>query len=280
MHLVMILGVLGFAWILRCGELQPTGHWTERWQKSLFLFLFPPLLLLMTALAVICMGPQGQMAGLQAGWLGYSLALGFVGFAGASGLKLAFQGWRSLHKVRTYSFTNLDGKLARLLDTEIPFSAQVGFWQSELVVSRGLLKTLDREHLEAVLAHEQAHSYYRDTFWFFWLGWLRRIASWLPNTEALWQELLLLRELRADRWAANQVDALLLAESLLAVVSAPLMPSEDFCAAFSYSESRNRLTERIDALLAEPDSPVQSSFWAWHWVILAFLPLVSVPFHS
>lgn len=280
MHLVMILAALGFTWVLRCGEWQLTGNWAERWQKALFLFLFPPLLLLMTALAVLCMGPQGQMIGVQASWFSYFLAAGFLGVAGVLGLKLAFEGWRSLRQVCTYSTLNLDGKLARILDTDIPFSAQVGFWQSELVVSRGLLKALDQEHLDAVLAHEQAHSYYRDTFWFFWLGWLRRMTAWLPNTEALWQELLVLRELRADGWAATQVDALLLAESLLAVVTAPILSSENFCAAFSYGVSRDRLSERIDALLAEPEFPVHSSVWTWRWVILTLLPLVTVPLHN
>ncbi len=279
MHFVMILAAFGFAWFFRCGKLEPTGNWTKRWQQALSLFLFPPLLLLMTALALVCMGPQGQMGGLQAGWLSYLLALAFLGFAGVSGLKLAIEGWYSLRRVRTYSQINLDGKLARVLDTEVPFSAQIGFWQSELIVSQGLLKTLDQPHLDAVLAHEQAHYYYRDTFWFFWLGWLRRITTGLPNTEVLWQELLILRELRADQWAANQVDSLLLAESLLAVINAPMLSAEDFCAAFSCSVPRNRLAERIDALLAEPESPVQSSLWIWSWVILTLLPLITVPFH-
>jgi Zn-dependent protease with chaperone function len=142
------------------------------------------------------------------------------------------------------------------------------------------LQTLKPEHLEAVLTHEQAHHYYRDTFWFFWLGWLRRITSWLPNTESLWQELLILRELRADRWAAGRVDALLLAESLLMVVSTPMMGAENFCAAFSRAAPYNRLQERIEALLEQPESPTQSNLWTWCWVLLALLPLIAVPFHS
>lgn len=76
----------------------------------------------------------------------------------------------------------------------------------------------------------------------------------------LWQELLLLRELRADRWAAQQVDPLLLAESLLVVVST--MPVQ------------------IEALLAEPELMREPSLWSWTWLLLAFLPLAAVPFHS
>jgi len=46
---------------------------------------------------------------------------------------------------------------------------------------------------------------------FFWLGW-GSITACLPNTEALWQRTLLLRKC-ADRWAAQQVDPLLLQNS-------------------------------------------------------------------
>lgn len=280
MHLGMILASLALAIYLRCSNFNSTGNWTQRWQQTLLLFLFPQLLIMMTALAIFCMGPQGKMVGLQAGWFSYLLAFAFLWLAIVSLLKLTSEGWRSLLKIREYSSINLDGKIARLLNTEVPFSAQIGFWQSELVVSQGLLDKLDQTHLDAVLAHEQAHYYYRDTFWFFWLGWLRRLTFWLPNTENLWEELLILREIRADRLAASQVDALILAESLLFVVSFPMILSEDFTAGFSYSLSHQRLTERIDAILAEPESAVQSSFWVWSWVSLAFLPLVTVPFHS
>lgn len=280
MHLVMILATLGFAWWLRGNRLNSAETWMERWQHTLALFLFPPLLLLMTAVAVLCMGPQGQMGGLHAGWFSYLLALGFLGFAGVLCLKLAGEGWHSVQLTRTYPQIEVAGKPAYLLDSAVLYSAQIGFWQPELVVTQGLLQRLDCPHLEAVIAHEQAHYYYRDTFWFFWLGWLRQISAWLPNTEELWQELLVLRELRADRWATQQVDPLLLAESLLLVVSASLMESESFCAAFSSAAPPNRLQERIDALLAQPEECSSLSWWSWNWLILAFLPLVTVPFHA
>jgi Zn-dependent protease with chaperone function len=279
MHLMMILTALSSAWLLRSRWSKLTGNWTERWQQALFFFLLPPLLLLMTALAVLCMGSQGQMIGLHTDGYSYCLVLGCVGLTVGFGLKLAIEGWHSLRKIRTYPQIELEGKLTRLLDNSLPYSAQIGFWQPELVVSQGLLETLKPEHLQAVLIHEQAHYYYRDTFWFFWLGWLRRITAWLPNTEALWQELLILRELRADRWAVSRVDALLLAESLLMVVSTPIMASESFSAAFSHATPLNRLQERIEALLAEPDSPTYSSLWTWSWVLLTLLPFLAVPFH-
>lgn len=279
MHLVMILAALSIAWLLRYSWYEKRGNWNQRWQRALLVFLLPPLLLLMTALAVLCMGPQGRMMGWNTDWFSYCLVLGCVGMSIVFCLTLAARGWQSLQRIRTYPQIDFRGRLVRLLDNPILFSAQIGFWQPELVVSQGLLQTVDLEHLEAVLIHEQAHLHYRDTFWFFWLGWLRRITAWLPNTEPLWQELLVLRELRADRWAAERVDALLLAEALLLVVSTPMMASENFCAAFSRAASRERLQERIDALLEESEPPDENS-WTWSWVLLALLPLIAVPFHS
>ena len=281
MHLTMILAALGLAWFIRLVCLEATGSWSDRYSRTLLLFLFPPLLLIMTGLAVLCMGPQGQMIGLRAGWFSYLLTLCFLGFAGVKCLKLAWLGWRSVLCARTYPPLDLRGKRGRVLDTTVLFSALIGFWQPELVVSQGLLDTLDNAHLDAVIAHEQAHYYYRDTFWFFWLGWVRDCTAWLPNTESLWQELLILREVRADHWAAQQVDPLLLAESLLRVVSdASLMPSASFCAAFSSVAQKNRLGERIEALLAEPEATPPPSLWSWTCLLLAFLPLAAIPFHS
>lgn len=281
MHLFMILAALGLTWFLRLSWYRPGANWAERSSQVLLFFLFPPLLLMMTGLAVLCMGPQGRMIGLQAGWCSYLLAISFLGLAAVKCIQLGLQGWRSLQKVRPLPSLSLGDRPGRVLDTPVLFAALIGFWQPELVVSQGLLNTLPKAHLDAVLAHEQAHYYYRDTFWFFWLGWVRSCTAWLPNTEALWQELLILRELRADRWAARQVDPLLLAESLLMVASAPSsIPFESFCAAFSEVAQTNRLEERIEALLAEPESFVKPIRWFWIWLLLAFLPLAAVPFHT
>ena len=281
MHLIMILAALSLAWLLRLSQPDNSGSWSHRWGRSLLLFLFPPLLLLMTALAVLCMGPQGQMIGLQASWFSYSLALSFLGLLGILGVKLGWQGWQSVEQTRTHPLQDLGGSSARVLETPALFSALIGFWQPELVVSQGLLTTLTPNQIDAVIAHEQAHYHYRDTFWFFLLGWLRSSTAWLPNTEALWQELLLLRELRADLRAARQVDPLLLAESLLLVVSHPVMQSQSVCVAFSDAAQTNRLQERIEALLAESASPTQpQAGWSWLWLCLALLPLITVPLHT
>lgn len=312
MHFVMIIAALGLACWHRQTSYQLPGSCPRRWQQLLVKFLAPPLLLLTTALAVLSMGPKGQMIGLRTDWISYCLALGFLGWALMLWLKSAKLGWQSLQQVRSLPqicLTNgrtqngqwervencpgltptpeslaSQGQLARLLDTPIPFIAQIGFWQPELVVSQGLLETLSSEHLEAVITHEQAHHHYRDTFWFFWLGWIHRITAWLPNTESLWQELLSLREIRADHWAAKRVDALLLAESLLTMVSSPMITTENFCAPFSRPVSPSRFQQRIDALLTEQESSTGTSSWHyswnWTWLLYVLLPLLVVPFHQ
>jgi hypothetical protein len=242
--------------------------------------VLPPLLLLTTAIALVCMGPQGQMVRWWEGWGSYGLALAFLGLAIGLGGKLALAAWKSLRRVRGYPVIDLHGTSGRLFESSTPFIAQVGFWQPELVLSRGLLDLLDDAHLQAVLVHEQAHCFYRDTFCFFWLGWLRRLTAWLPHTEGLWQELLILRELRADRYGAQQVDRLLLAEALLMVVSTPLLELEHSHAAFSAAAMRDRLSERIDAILTAAPAEAEPTAWRWLWLLIGLLPLLVIPFHT
>lgn len=284
MHLIMILIALTVAWCLRSSWNQPQGNWNLRWQRSLFLFLFPPLLIFMTAISVLFMGPQGQMGGMYTGSISYVVALIYLAFFVISCIKLAFQGWRSVESARNCPLVNLGDKQARLLQTGALFAGQIGFWQPELVVSQGLLQTLSPDHLESVLAHEQGHHYYRDTFWFFWLGWVRSCTAWLPNTELLWQELLALRELRADSYAALQIDPLLLAESLLLVVSNSPVISEICCAALGSPSVGDaygvRLEQRIEALLAPPEPNPEARLQSWNGFLLALLPLVTVIFHT
>ena len=124
---------------------------------------------------------------------------------------------------------------------------------------------------------------------------MRQITAWLPQTEAMWQELLVLRELRADRWAADRTDPLLVAEALLLVVQNTSTFTENFCAAFSQIAPADRLNQRIDALLEslEPalddrvdvasggeDRHRRNQLSAWAWLLLALLPLLAVPFHT
>ncbi|MGL5062158.1 MAG: M48 family metalloprotease [Microcoleus sp.] len=284
MHLILILAALIVAWTVRLRWSVPRGNWARRWERSLLLFLFPPLLLLATATAILFMGIQGQMLGIQIfgideGWLSYLLAITYLIIAAFWCIKLANDGLKFVRQIANLPQQKILGKTVRVLHDPSLFSALVGFWKPEFAVTSGLLQTLDPAHLQAVIAHEQAHYDYRDTFWFFWLGWLRQITAWLPHTQALWEELLTLRELRADAKAAMHVDALLLAEALLLVASYPQGYFNIACVV-GVAGFPNRLGERIDALLTEAAMPAKLNQWFWSWLVLALLPLVTVPFHG
>jgi Zn-dependent protease with chaperone function len=93
------------------------------------------------------------------GRLSYLVVSGLLGLAAISLLRLAYQSWQLRQRIRTCPQITLLGKRSRVVDNPLPFSALVGFWQPELIVTKGLLSTLDREHLEAVFQHEQGHYY-------------------------------------------------------------------------------------------------------------------------
>ncbi|MFM8009279.1 MAG: M56 family peptidase, partial [Dolichospermum sp.] len=75
-------------------------------------------------------------------------------------------------------------------------------------------------------------------------------------------------------YAASQVDPLVLAESLLLVVSNNPITSDVCCAALGAGD---RLEQRIEALLTPPEQTAETQLQYWH---LAFLPLITVVFHT
>ncbi|MEO1386865.1 MAG: M56 family metallopeptidase [Cyanobacteria bacterium J06634_6] len=299
MHVHMIAIAVGIALFMRwlSYDSGPSARvsqqsWQLRWTKALSAFVVPPLFLLMTAIAIVTMGITSCHA--WEGLLSYGISLAFVLLAGAIWLQLSWQVMKSQQTTSQYALktfhTPLGSVLARVIDMPFAFSAQVGFWSPELVISQPIVRHLEVEQLTAVFAHERGHAHYRDTFWFFWLGGLRRLTAWLPGTQSLWQELLLLRELRADRWATQFVDKLVIAESLMQVVSIQrdlqaLKLTEDSYAAFSMPALQSRLEQRIDALLSDEVSAEArvegKQIVPTHWRAIAWslTPLLTIPFH-
>ncbi|AFZ43029.1 peptidase M48 Ste24p [Halothece sp. PCC 7418] len=279
MHTIMILMALGGAIIIRWLWSPDLLNYTQRWQRTLFYFLFPPLLLLMTAIAVLGMGQHGKMLGLENSHLSYGLTVLFVGFAFFTLLWQGYKGARSRQNLPQNPQSTLSGDQAYILPLTVPYSAQMGWWHSKLVISEGLLSLLDQEQLEAVIAHEQAHLHYRDTFWFFWLGWIYQMTAWLPNSRQLWEELLLLRELRADWKAAQTVDPILLAESLVTVAKFTVRYPEVGCAALSCTANKSRLEERIEALINEEEVVSPPLVLLGRELVWSLTPLITMPWH-
>jgi hypothetical protein len=50
--------------------------------------------------------------------------------------------------------------------------------------------------------------------------------------------------------------------------------------AFAQHIPTNHVTQRIDALLEQPDSMGQPKLWSWVWLILVLVPLLVIPFHN
>lgn len=279
MHGILFLLAMALAWGIRYG----TKFWQGRltWGAALTVFALPPLILISTSVAIVFMG-CGQMFGVPArmgshllGWLFLLWTMVCFGI-------LAWQTFKTVQSVQIHPQTSYQGQTLRLLTTEFPYSAQIGLWSPQLVVSQGLFNLLSPTHLTAVLAHENAHIFYRDTLTFFVLGSLRRLTVWLPQTEVLWQELLWQRECRADRKAAESCDPLVLAEAL-AIVAQTAIDQDPLPLAVPFHSQGDRLLARIDQLLALPpqvSSLPKNHYWvSFGFLAIAFLPLLFIPLH-
>lgn len=283
MHLIFLATTLILAGVWR-GCWQPhQGPWQQRWQSALLGFSLPPLMVVVAAIAVLWMGHHGTMIGHPVGPWGCYFSRGILLWAViavlVAGVKILWQGLR----LRQYAPITLpSGDSARLLDTSLPFAAQVGLWQSSLIVSQGWL-ALSAAEQQAIFHHEQAHAHYRDPLCFWGLGIIRWLSLGLPQTQAIWNELLLLRELRADRWAATHVEPLLVAEVLVKVtqqwMTAPA-PAVSSYAAFADGSNLSRLEQRVEALLSPADEPTPqpSPVWLVYW-LLVVLPLCTIGLH-
>jgi Zn-dependent protease with chaperone function len=282
MHLGVLMLAITLAVIWRWRWHPTEDAWSQCWWLSVLALCGPFLGLVSTAWAVLWMGHYGTMLGWAVGPLGCRLSQVGLGLGAVSLLWSLFQaGWTTWHW-RRYDLVPLpQGMSARLVETAVPLAAQVGFWRSRLIVSRGWLEQLSPDEQAMILAHEQAHAHYRDPLVFWLLGLVRRLTLWLPNTQALWQELLLLREIRADRWSAQHADPLAVAE-LLVKLSRP-MPLDECIPAligFSSAEDLDRLEQRVNALLEpSPEDDHRPRRMIFLGLAVTLLPLLAVTVH-
>lgn len=279
MHFVMICLALTVACGIRLFPLDFAASWNHRYQRSLFLFLFPPLILFTTVLAIMLMGTHGEMMGMKATKFSYGFSFAFFIILVANFCKLWLQALLAQRRVASYPEKTVCQQKLHLIEPNFPYIAQVGWLKPKLVASKGLIELLTEPQLEAVFAHEQSHLYYYDNFCFFLLGWLRHSTFWLPHTESLWQELLLLREIRADLKAAEAVDALTLAESLLAVAQAPHSAAYCWEVGLALPLPDSRLAQRINALIGNESLPDSPNLAYWSWLLLLFIPWATIPLH-
>ena len=125
MHLLIIFAALIVAYTTRFQWTQNKGKWNQRWHKALFFFLFPPLLIFTTTFALLFMGPQGRMAGLQTGCYSYAIALLGIAFFAIMCFKQAYLGWLSVKRTSECPTVNVAGKQVRLLNTKALFAGYI-----------------------------------------------------------------------------------------------------------------------------------------------------------
>ncbi|MCM1982248.1 M56 family metallopeptidase [Lyngbya confervoides] len=290
-HSAFLLSMVGVAWGLRhCRLSRLLGSGgkdqrksltiSQRWLYALLALTVPPLTLLMSVVSILIMGPWEQGIPAWEGWLTYGLCWLILLYGGALGIDLLWYNHLILRQIRTWPQRTVQGQSCRILETPRRFSGLFGLWHSELVLSQGLLDQLQPAQVAAVLAHEKAHLFYSDIGWFALIHWLSRMFGFLPFTETLWKELLLLRELRADHWAAQRTDPFVLAESLVQVARYPLLYRSDLCATLGSEVPPSRLQERVQALLNPHVAQVKASrVWLILGSIFACGPLLLIPFH-
>jgi Zn-dependent protease with chaperone function len=279
--------ILGLAFGIRLGGTRLAPRWTT----TIMALSLPGLLLLSSAVAILRMGHHGEMWGLPVDAGACVVAKIGLGWAGFQGIRVLYQTWRLHRWLKTLpviSHPDLPPEvMVHYLNVPQVMAAQVGFFRSRLLVSQGLL-ALPSAHRRAVFAHEQAHFTYRDPLWTLALSWLQGMTLGLPGTQQLWEDLLLLREYRADAAAALTVDPLVLAETLVVTVRSTLQRRESGNMALStpawvgLHSATERLECRVQALIEGhvPNShPLQSWGFALGGTLLGMLPLGTIAFH-
>ncbi len=291
MHfLVMIIATI-LAYLIRIISQQNYFQKKQNWNISLFFFIVPVLLVLMSSIAIVAMGYQGQMWGIKATMISYILAWLCLSYAVINLLIYYLEIKKISTKISQLSEETILNNKVKILNTSFPYAGLMGFTKgnkkllnpcfgSYLVLSKGLIELLSKEHLQAVISHEKAHQKHQDPLIFFCLSYCKKITFWLPNNEQLWNDLVLLRELRADKTASKSVDFLLLAESLLMVTQKAMEQKNPVDYEFICPFMNSRLNERIEALINQNDSP---EIIIWHqlsWIIVVFIPFLIIPFHQ
>jgi Zn-dependent protease with chaperone function len=299
MHLALLGGVVILGMLIRWGALaqRPAFPNVDHWPRTIAALILPGLLLLSSAVAILIMGHHGHMWGLPVNGMACFLAKLSLVWAVLKGVLVGIEQWKLGRWLQTLPVLEPwdlpedvfpPNAIVHYLDIPQIMAGQTGLFQSRILVSEGLL-ALPTAQLQAVLAHEQAHFQYRDNLWGMGINWLRGIGAWLPGSDRLWQDVLLLRECRADAQAAQTIDPLILAETLvLAVRSSLLGQSTDASSSFSLAciglqTASDRLTYRVESLL-QVEAQTKPTGLSMGWVtfgslVLGLLPLGSIAFH-
>jgi Zn-dependent protease with chaperone function len=146
-----------------------------------------------------------------------------------------------------------------VLDDPMPCSYTIGFLRPSVVVSTGLFNNLDRDEVEAVLAHEEAHLAARDNLVLLIAQTVSMTFVLVPGVRLAFARLRRFQEMAADDFATRRTgDCLLVASSLQKFARSLFFPANP-AMAMAFAEEGN-VTERIEDLLL--GTRVRGGRWA------------------
>lgn len=206
-----------------------------------------------------CASPLPVWAGSTFSFLMGGVILGLVLFAGiAVYSQMTCSSRRCVDLSRTSAPLQatyqglLDGRVV-VVDDHAPVSYTIGFFRPRVVVSSGLLETLDEDEVRAVLAHEEGHIRAYDNLITLVAQTLAMTFAPLPGVRYAYARLRRAQEHAADEFARRATgDGLLVASSLTKFARSLLRARSGTSAApvMGFADSGD-VGERIRGLLAE-----------------------------
>ena len=140
-----------------------------------------------------------------------------------------------------------------------PLALTCGLWRPTVLLSTWMVERLDRQELEAVLAHELGHVARRD-YPVVWLATVLRDAfCYLPTSRAAYRQLQHEKELACDDLAIAATNRPLALASALAKVWQPALGAPTFETAQPLVKVGEAIEGRIERLLAAPGPTASQS---------------------
>src|SRR5437764_1541851 len=152
----------------------------------------------------------------------------------------------------------------RLCASLVPVAFTYGWFRPTLVLSRWMVRTLDEQELETVLAHELAHHARRDPLLIWWALLLRDAFCYLPTSRLAYQQLRDAQELACDDLATQVTDQPIeLASAVTKVWLHCLSSSIGQESVPALTGTGEQMEERIRRLFTPAVSPQQDDAPTW-----------------
>ncbi len=193
-------------------------------------------------------------------WSGTVVAMAILAPLLVNLVKSFWQQWRLQRRTEANRTENVRHRLGiefRLLASPRAQAFTLGFWRPRIYVTSGLLRTLSKSEVAAVLVHEQAHQRAKDPLVATIFEGIGQAWRWMPWVRSWVTAAVSLRELTADAAATRNYHS---PEALAGAMMKLLETTPVALASFSPNASR------VEKLL---DHGWRPSWGLWRWQYLA-----------